>query len=185
LSVAVLVAASFCVCVSRAEPVIVPLERQAELLALVAAYDRNMATRAGERLHILLVPNAADPESIGTAHRMEAALRSIPEIAGKAHDERIAPFSSATDLVGECRSRRVAIVYLASGLTHQIPTIRSALEGVDVLTVGAVPEYVDLGVILGFDVLSAKPKLLVNLAQARRQHVDLRATLLKLAKVIE
>jgi hypothetical protein len=53
------------------------------------------------------------------------------------------------------------------------------------LTVAAIPDYVELGVVLGFDVLSGRPKLLVHLGQARRQHVDLRADLLKLARVFE
>ena len=78
----------------------------------------------------------------------------------------VSSFGALRDDRGVLLIDRYTIVYLASGLTHQIPTIRSALEGVDVLTVGAVPEYVDLGVILGFDVLSAKPKLLVNLEPA-------------------
>jgi hypothetical protein len=184
-SCAIAVAVSVGARVSRAEQVLVPLERQAELLALVAAYDRNMTARAGDQLHVLLVTNAADPESVGTAHRMEAALRSLPEIAGKPHDERVEPFTHPADLANECRSLHAAIVYVGSGLTQQIPAIRAALDGVDVLTVAALPEYVDLGVILGFDVFSGKPKLLVHLTQARRQHVDLRSDLLKLAKVIQ
>jgi hypothetical protein len=171
--------------IGSADFISVPLERQAELLARVASYDRNMAARAGERVRVLVVSNEKDPESIGTARRMEAALRSLPEIGGMSHDERVAPFRSAADLAGQCRSQRVAILYLGTGLTSQIPAIRRALDGVDVLTVAAVPEYVELGIVLGFDVLSGKPKLLVHLTQARRQHVDLRADLLKLAKVFE
>jgi hypothetical protein len=168
-----------------AELVSVPLERQAELLARVAAYDRNMSSRAGARVEVLILANEMDPESIGVAKRMEAALRSIPDIAGLAHDERVVSFSSATDLARRCRSQHISIVYLGSGFANEVPAIRDALDGVDVLTVAAVPDYVELGVVLGFDVLSGRPKLLVHLAQARRQHVDLRADLLKLARVFE
>jgi hypothetical protein len=72
----------------NAELVSVPLERQAELLARVAAYDRNMTSRAGGHVHVLILANEMDPESVGVAKRMEAALRSIPDIAGLGHDER-------------------------------------------------------------------------------------------------
>src|SRR6266540_1936804 len=41
-------------------------------------------------------------------------------------------------------------VYLGSGLGDKVPAIRSALEGGDVLTVAAVPEYVEAGIVLGF-----------------------------------
>jgi hypothetical protein len=171
--------------VGSAELVSVPVDRQAELLARVAGYDRNMAARAGDRVRVLLVTSQSDPESVGIAKRMEAALGAIPEIAGMAHDERVAPFVSAADLARQCRSQRLAIVFLGTGLADQLPAIRSALDGVDVLTVAAVPEYVESGVVLGFDILSGKPKILVHLGQARRQHVQLRADLLKLAKVFE
>ena len=169
----------------NAELVSVPLERQAELLARVAAYDRNMSARAGGRVQVLILANEMDPESVGVAKRMEAALRSLPDIGGLPHDERVVPFRSPTDLARRCRSQHIAIVYLGSGFANEVSAIRDALDGVDVLTVAAVPDYVELGVVLGFDVLSGRPKLLVHLGQARRQHVDLRADLLKLARVFE
>jgi len=170
---------------SRAELVAVPIELQAELLAKVAAYDRNMALRAGDRLQVLLLTNAADAESTRFATRMQMALSSITQISGLAHDERVAPFGGAADLVQQCRTRRIAIVIFAPGLGNHVPAIREALAGVDVLTVAAVPDYVQQGVVLGFDVVSGKPKLLVHLTQARRQHVELRAEVLKLMRVFE
>ena len=171
--------------IGSADLVPVPLDRQAELLARVAAYDRNMLARAGDRVRVLLVTNGNDPESVGLAKRMEAALDSVPDIAGLPHEERVAPFTNAADLAGQCRTQRIAIVYLGSGLGDKVPAIKSALDGGDVLTVAAVPEYVEAGIVLGFDILSGKPKILVHLTQARRQHVELRADLLKLARVFE
>jgi hypothetical protein len=44
---------------------------------------------------------------------------------------------------------------------------------------------VPAGIVLGFDVVSGRPKLLVNLTQAKRQNVSLRAEALKLMKVYE
>jgi len=186
LFVAAMTAAWLCLArVGSAELVSVPLERQAELLARVAGYDRNMPERAGARVQGLILANEADSESIGVAKRMQAALQSVPDIAGLAHDERIGQLSNASELARLCHAQHIAIVYLGSGFARDIPAIRQALDGADVLTVAAVPDYVELGVVLGFDVLSGRPKLLVHLSQARRQHVDLRADLLKLARVFE
>src|SRR5439155_8313230 len=99
----------------------VPLDRQAELLARVAGYDRNLLARAGDRVRVLLLTNGSEPESVGLAKRMEAALGSLADIAGMPHEERVAPFTSATDLAGQCRTQRIAIVYLASGLCDKVP----------------------------------------------------------------
>jgi hypothetical protein len=56
---------------------------------------------------------------------------------------------------------------------------------VDVLTMGAVADYVPAGIVFGVDLISGKPKLLVNLTQARRQHVDFGAQLLRLARIYQ
>jgi hypothetical protein len=171
--------------IGLAELVTVPLDRQAELLARVASYDRNMAERAGPFLRVLILTKENDPESVGFAKRMEAALHSLPDIADLPHDERVVPFTSAAELAAQCRTQHISIVYVGSGLGDKVAEIRSALDGGDVLSVAAVPEYVEAGIVLGFDILGGKPKILVHLTQARRQHVELRADLLKLARVFE
>ena len=48
-----------------------------------------------------------------------------------------------------------------------------------------MPDYVKEGIVLGFDVVSGRPKLLFNLPQARLQKVALTATVLKLMTVYE
>jgi hypothetical protein len=170
---------------SRAELVAVPIELQAELLSKVAGYDRNMAARAGDRLQVLLITNPSDGESTRFATRMQLALQAVSQIAGLPHDERIAPFSSAADLAQQCRARHLAIVIVGPGLGDEIPALSDAVDGVDVLTVAALPTYVEQGMVLGFDVVSGKPKLLVHLTRARRQHVELRSEVLKLMRVFE
>src|SRR5256885_15120772 len=93
LSRAAIVAAALClVRLGIADSITVPLDRQAELLARVASYDRNMPARAGDRVRVLLLANESDPESVFVVRRMEAALRSLPDIGGMAHEERVASF---------------------------------------------------------------------------------------------
>jgi hypothetical protein len=169
----------------RAEGVAVPVELQAELLAKVAVYDRNMPGRAGDRLQVLLLTNGSDPESARFATRMQVALQAVAQIGGFPHDDRIAAFAGPLDLAQQCRARRIGIVFVGPGLGEQVGDIRDALDGLDVLSVAAVPEYVPQGVVLGFDVISGKPKLLVHLTRARRQHVELTADVLKLMRVFE
>jgi hypothetical protein len=170
---------------SHADMVGVPIELQAELLAKVAGYDRNMAARAGDRVQVLLVTNPSDAESGRFATRMQLALQSVGQIGGLPHDERITPFAGAAELAQQCRTRRIAIIIVAPGLGDHVGSIRDALDGIDVLTVASVPDYVQQGIVLGFDVVSGKPKLLVHLTRARRQHVELRAEVLKLMRVFE
>src|SRR5262249_26044655 len=170
---------------SSAEDVTVPISLQAELLAKVAEYDRNFTARAGDRVHVLLIVKPNNADSAYVASQMEAALSRISQIVGLPHDETILPYPGAAELAKLCRARHAAIVFFGPGFRDDIDAIRTELNGVDVLSATGVPNYVAGGVVLGFDVVSGRPKLLVHLTQARRQNVSLRADVLKLMKVYE
>lgn len=183
--------AAFCTVVfvpgdeARAEESPVPEKLQAELLAKIAAYDRSFAARAGDRAHVLIVDKPDDADSVRSATHLEAELHELPDVGGLPHDEAVVPWPGASGLADLVRSRHAAIVYFTPGFAADVGAIRAALDGVDVLSVAAIPDYVPPGIVLGFDVVSGKPKLLVNLPQARRQHVAFMAEILKMAKVYE
>jgi hypothetical protein len=141
---------------SRAEDTPVPIGLQAELLAKVAAYDRNLPRRAGDRVRILLLQKPGDADSA----RVVSQMKTI-------------------------KADHVAIVFFTPGFADDVEAIRRALVGVDVLSATAVPDYVPRGVVLGFDLVGGKPKLLVNLTQAGKQNVAFMAEVLKMMKVYE
>lgn len=168
---------------AHAEEVPVPVGLQAELLAKLAAYDKNLPARAGPRLHVLILSKPQIPESMRVAAQMQKALEQIPTIAGLPQDTQIAAYTTAEDLAIMCRSKRVAILYVTPGFDGDVGAIAKNLEGVDVLSVAAVASYVPKGIVLGFDLVSGKPKLVVNLTHARLQKVAFKADVLKLMKI--
>src|SRR5205807_8881003 len=156
-------AAPLIVTPGRAESVTAPVVLQAELLAKVAEYDRNFAGRAGARAKVLLVTQPTNADSVTVAQQMAVALGRISQIAGLPHDETILAYPGAVELVRICRERGISVVYFGPGFRDDIADIRSALSGVDILSIGSVPDYVREGIVLGFDVVSGRPKLLFNL----------------------
>jgi hypothetical protein len=168
-----------------ADDVTVPISLQAELLAKVVEYDRGFPGRAGSQARILLIVKKDDPDSVHVAAQLAAALGRLGPIAGLPHDQTIVPFSGAAELAADCRARRAAIVIFGPGFRDDLDALRKALTGVDVLSVSSLPGYVPKGIVLGFDVVSGRPKLLVNLTQARLQRVDLASAALKLMRVYE
>lgn len=170
---------------SRGDELSVPVALQAELVAKVASYDRNLAARAGDRVHVLIVVNAKNDASNSFAKHMTSALGGVDKIGGLPHDETTAAFGGAKALADTCRAKHIAIVYLAPGLGDEVTGIRTALEGVNVLSVAADAAEVPKGIVLGFDLVSGKPKIVVHLGQAKKQEVSFKAELLKLAKVHE
>jgi hypothetical protein len=168
-----------------ADEVSVPVSRQAELLVRVAAYDRNLPARAAGTVRVLIVTNPEDADSRGVAAQMDAALRRFDKIAGLPYDVTTTAYPGGAQLAATCRQSHISIVYVTQGLDAKIPELVAALGGVDVLSVAAVVRYVPTGIVLGFDLISAKPTLVINLPQANKQHVSIDAGVLNLMKVIQ
>jgi uncharacterized protein DUF4154 len=185
LTLALLVGASAPRLATGVEEDRVPARLQAELLAKVAAYDGKFLARARGRALVLVVvaPRVADSERFGAQIRAELAKQT--RIGGVEHMEDVIELVSPADLARTCRQRQPAIVYLAPALSDAVPSIAEALAGLDLLSVSALASDVERGAVLGFDVLSGKPKLVVNLARARLQNVAFKPDLLRLARVLQ
>ncbi len=169
----------------RADDQLVPIQLEAQLFAKVLTYDKNYPDRAGSMARVLLVMKQDHADSVRVAFQMQSALRPIPPIGGIAHEEILVPFGNAAALAELVRTSGAAAVFFGPGFGDDIDAIRTALDGINILTAGSVPDYVPHGIVLGFDIVSGSPKLLVHLTQAKRQHVALRAELLRLARIFE
>lgn len=163
----------------------VPTSAQAELIAKLAGFDRNFAARAGSKAVILLAAMPGDAESMSAALEMKAAFSRLPTVGNLPHEEQVVTHTSPAALAELVRSKHAAIVYLGPGFEKQIPAIREALSSLDVLSVGAIPGYVPAGIVLGFDLVSGRPKLLIQVVQARKQKVVFPASVLSLMKVYQ
>lgn len=170
---------------ARADEATVPAPVQAQLLTKVAAYDKNFAARAGARAQVLVVVQSGNDESTRMAAALLKELGSINAIGGLPHDDGQIAYSGAASLAATIKKRKIAIVILAPGLGDEIDAVRAALDGVDVLSVATVDSWVPRGIVLGFDLVSGKPKLLVHLGQAKKQHVAFKAEVLKLMRIYE
>jgi hypothetical protein len=163
----------------------VPPRLQAELLAKVAAYDGRFVTRAAGRALVVILVVPGDPDSERFGAQIRAELGKQPLIGGVEHMEEIVRYSSPAEVARVCREHKPAIIYIAPGLSSEVTATALALQGSDVLTVAAVSTDVLHGVVLGFEVVSGKPKLLIHLTRARHQNVAFKPQLLRLARVIE
>jgi hypothetical protein len=170
---------------AAAEDVRVPIELQAKLLAKVATFDRNMASRAGEKVVIVVARLPDDPESGRAAARLQLNLSQLRRITDKPVDVRTIDFANAADLARACKSAGAAIVYLTPGMQSALTNIASALDGMSILSVSAVAEHVTDGAVLAFGLSEGKPKILIHLGRAKRQNVDFKASILRLAQVVD
>lgn len=162
----------------------VPYPLQAQLMAKVASYDRRFRQRNGARVLALLVTKRGNAESSQVAQQLKAALADLPTIGDLPHQEEVVSYDGVDSLVRLVRERRAGIVYFCPGFDGEIPALRRALASARALTVAAIPDYVSSGLVLGFDLVSGKPKLLVHLAAALEQGIEFRSDVLRLMKVV-
>jgi hypothetical protein len=167
----------------RAQASAVPADIQAELIAKLETYDRNFAARAGPVAHVLIVVRPGSSKSELSAADTRAALGRIDKLGGLPHQESVVPYAGADALAARCRSEQAAVVYVTPGFDDDVEAMRSALASVSVLTVGSTADYVPRGIVLGFELESGKPKIVINLEQAKAQSVNFPADLLRLMKV--
>lgn len=184
-SLSLVLAVSLLAAPLAAEQVQIPARLQAALVAKVAAYDTRFAARANGQALVLIVVAAGKAESERFGEEIRAELSVQPKIGGVSHSEEIVRFTTAADLARLVRERRAALLYVAPALSEDVPQIASALVGVDVLSVAALAGDVEQRIVLGFARESGRPRLLVNLEQARRQNVAFNPDLLRLVRVIQ
>jgi hypothetical protein len=169
-----------------AEDVSVPISLQMELLLKVASYDKNLKERARDRVRVAVVLRQDDPDSGRSAAQALKALSEADAIDGMPLDRVSTTYTDAATLARFIHEGNVAILYVTPGFRDtDIEAIAQALDGVSVLSVGALAKYVPRGMVLGFDLVGGKPKLIVNLGRAKRQKVELSSSVLKLVRVIE
>jgi hypothetical protein len=168
---------------ARAE-MTVPLDMQAELLCKVVRFERGFIRRSGNAIRTLLVDLPSDPKSKLVAKQMTAEL-ARHRVADKPLAITNHHFTSAVALRTAAEASGATIVYLAPGLDTHVKEIAAAFEGLAVITVSADGDQIASGIVLGFELVASRPRIEINLAQARKQKLDFNSDLFRLAKVFQ
>jgi hypothetical protein len=133
--------------------------------------------------HLLILTKAGNWQSGQAATELKSAFSQVPRLGGLPHEEAIVPYASADALAQRCRNEHIAVVYLTPGFDDDVEAIAGALSNGNVLTMSSDSGYVRKGVVLGVELASGKPKLSINLEQARRQNVNFTSDVLRLMNV--
>ncbi len=167
------------------EDVAVPVPLQMELLLKVAGYDKHLPTRAANAARVLILIKGGNPQASQVAQTAKLALqgKTLNRLGVEVLE---LPFSDAAAVAQAVKDRSIAVLYATPGFNpNELSSVARSLRGLSVLSVGALSRFVETGVVLGFDLVGGKPKLVVHLRRAREQSVELSSQVLKLAKVIE
>ena len=166
-----------------AEEMTAPANIQARILTLLVANERNFAKRASHEVVIHLVEVPGDHDSQHAVQQMRAKLADMGDLDGRRIQVEIVQFADAQSLVASSRAKNVNALYISPGMGNHVAAIARALGGTGILSFAAVESYVQLGAVVGVSIISGRPKMSINLAQARSQGLDIPSAILALAKV--
>jgi hypothetical protein len=162
----------------------VPLDLQVDLLRKVVRFERGFAGRGGAQVTLLLVGRPHNSDGERAAAQIAGAMARAREIAGRPVKVTTHDYSSPAALRRAVSDSGAQLVYLLPGLAGDIAAIAAALDGLPAITVSTDGEEVERGAVLGFELASAHPKIVLNLGQARKQRLDFDSDLFRLARVV-
>jgi hypothetical protein len=168
-----------------AEDPAIPLQLQAELTAKLVEYAQTPSPQGVNVMRIGILVKSGNVESQHFGSELKATFGRMGSIAGLPHEEAVITWSNPAAFAEEARRRQLFAVYLTPGLRAEVPAIARALEGAPIISVAAVDAYVAGGAILGFELVSGRPRMVLNLPQAKKQAVAFRAQVMKLMRIVE
>jgi hypothetical protein len=162
----------------------VPIALQVELLARLLWYERGLQKRVGTEVVVLVVERRGDPSSTLAAAQLSAQLARMKELGGKLVRHTHVFYESAEQLERIIEQRRPYLIYLSKGLSGPAKELARLLQGRALLTVSTTGSDVSHGTVLGFELESSKPRIVLNLKQARAQQLDFSAQVLRVVRVL-
>jgi len=156
---------------------------QGHILTRLLPYDRSFEHKVKSEVVVLLLQRAGNADSVNAVGQVQKVLTDIGAINGLPLRIETVPFTSAQGLAALCTARGANAVYISPSFADSVRDISHALDGSGVLSFAAVEDYVPGGIVVGVEVVAGKPKMSINLTQARAQGIDFPSGVLSLARI--
>ena len=169
---------------SYAQDTRVPIALQVELLARLLWYERGLQKSAAKGVVVLVVERRGDAGSTQAAAQLTAQFDRIQELGGKLVSHTRVSYESIEQLRRVIEQRRPYLVYLSKGLSGVAKQLAPLLQGRTLLTVSADGDDPAPLAVLSFELESSKPRIVLNLKQARAQKLDFSAQVLRVVRVL-
>lgn len=159
-----------------------PFDVQAKIFAKAMEYDRKLLRHDAEivRVAFLEGPGAAEVRAV-----LDALGPAGVTIAGKPVSTVRATYTDAPSLVTWLAESKCAALFIPQGMSSSLADILGACRAAQVGSLAGDASDVAAGVAFGVAVEEGKPRMLVNLKQARAEGSDYTAQFLRLGRIVE
>jgi TonB family protein len=149
-------------------------------------YDRTFPDRSRDKLVVGVLARAGDPASQAEADRWEALLRGElrSRFRGTSSEVRKLAVRSIREAELATADRTYDLLFLAPGLSEEVPGLAAMAARRQVLLLALAPEDVARGAALGVDTRTQPTSLVSNPGAARLQGSDFAFSFLKLTRQV-
>jgi hypothetical protein len=153
----------------------------AQLMARSIGYDKNLKTRAGDKLVIGLVHAAGNAASSEHCAAMEKAFSALKGVRVQGVPIDVVAFAYAKSFADDAKKNEVDVVYACPGVAA--PELSAQTRKLKLLTIAGDEHDVDRGLTLSATQEGERVVLLVNAAAAKAEGADFAEQLLSVARV--
>jgi hypothetical protein len=161
---------------------LVPVALRSAIIIRSAGYERGFSERSGGA--VLAVISGKSGASADDGRAMAGAFGKGTHIGGRATRVVQITHESSGTTVGELRSQRAEIIYVAQGLEALVKDIPGQEGGVSRIVVCANGADVGVGCALGVELADDKPRIVLNLKQANAAGLRFQPEFLRLARIV-
>ncbi len=162
----------------------VPIALQVELLARLLWYERVLQKSTSKEVVVLVIERRDHPESKLASAQLSAQLDRIKQLGGKAVIHTRVAYESIEQIARIVAQRRPYLIYWSKALGSAAKDFARQHPSLALLTVAADSYDATHGAVLGFELASSKPRIVLSLEQARAQKLDFSAQVLRVVRVL-
>jgi hypothetical protein len=164
----------------------VPPEVQAAILTKILSYDRAMRARVGNMAVVGILAKSEDRSSAQAQAEVAKGITVLQSgrVPGVPLTVVTTGYKSAADLTAWIAEKNVDVLYVESALSKELEPIRGVCVAKKIVSITAVRDFVERGLVAGIVRKGDRPGILVNLPAAAAAGMDLDPALLALSEVI-
>lgn len=168
-----------------AQSMSVPVDIQLELLPKILYLDKALNLEKGDTIKIGIIYNSRIRNSVRVKNEI---LYGQKKESKNLHDfeSKFIPLdvSAIINIRQEMKKHKLNAVYLTPVRDYDIEKITEICRSEKITSITSVPQFLEYGVSVGFDLVNNKLKININLASAKEEGANFSSRLLKIAHII-
>lgn len=165
----------------------VPMDVQVPLFSKILSYNRNLASRVGDRIvlgivyqHTYKTSSAAKDEFLKTV-----AENKVTSMGGVPFSIVLIDIAGTSDVELELETHKVTIAYITPLRAFDVEELCRSTQQRKILTLTGVSTYVDRGASIGIGMQNDRPEIIINLPSSKAEGAEFNSHFLKLVKVVQ